>query len=257
MSINKSYTRDLKDNLNYTATWLPNLKLSLGDVGVLSKYEFIYRTNLKNLGIPYKEGAVGSPSNYSHVSSGSVTRDIKLAGKAPLLGSVLTDADAGISFHFGRKHAVVFLATDCTVRTISDQEPLKKAILKKFNDREWERDYVVVTELVAAGSMTVIISEGSEGRYELKAKAGLVPSFESIKVEGNFSLAHESQIGFHFLAKSGMTPLFRCLGVRVGWFRDDVVTRRDVERVGENDTAKEDVTVDEVEYDDYISTEEQ
>jgi hypothetical protein len=255
MSINEFYTRDLKDNLNYTATWLPNFKLSLGDVGVLSKYEFTYRTNLKKLGIPFEEGTVGSPGTYGHMSSGSVTWDIKLTGKAPLPGSALTAADAGIGFQFGNKHAVVFLATNCKVHRISDQETLKQTIFDKYKDKEWDRNYVVVTELVTAGNTTIIISNGSNGRYELRAKAGLVPAFESINVGGNFSLVHESQIGFHFLAKSGLTPLFRCMGVRAGWLRDDVVTRTDVVRSNMENSVKEDVIVDEVEYDDYRSIE--
>jgi hypothetical protein len=256
MTVNESYTRELKDNLNYTATWFPNVKLALGDVGQLTDYKFIPRTSLKNLGIPYKEGVAGSPATYSYMSAGSVTRDVKLAGKAPVAGSALADVDAGISFHFATTNAVVFLATNCTVRTIADQEPVKQAILEKYKAHAWDRDYVVVTELVSAGNTTVIIAEGSDGRYELKAKAGLAPTLESINVEGNFAVVHDSQIGFNFLAKSGLTPLFRCLGVR-GIFRPKVVTREDFvtrEQVGRAvppETGGEVFTVREVEYEDY------
>jgi hypothetical protein len=254
MSTNQTYTRELRDNLNYTATWLPNLKLSLGDVGVLSKYEFTYRTNLENLGIPFKEGKAGSVATYSYVSSDSVKRDIKLAGKAPIAGSVLADVDAGITFTFSREDAVVFLATGCTVRTIANQEPIKKAIQKAYDHGAWERDYVVVTELVSAASTTIIISEGSAGQFELQAKAGVNPTFEAINTEGNFSLVHEAHIGFNCLAAAGITPLFRCLGVRIGWFREDVVTRdRLVSREAPKAGATH-VTVDEVEYDDYPDT---
>lgn len=259
MSTNEKYTRDLKDNLNYTATWLPNVKLSLGDVGVLSGYEFTYRTNLKNLGIPFAESPHGAGATYSYMTSGAVSRYLKVAGSAPVLGSVFTNADAGITFDFGQEHAVVFLATDCAVRLIADQEPLKKAILAAYEAGRWERDYVVVTELVSAGSTSIIISEGSKGRYELKAKAGLVPTFEAMNVEGNFSLAHDSQIGFNLLAASGMTPLFRCLGLRTGWFRNDVVTRDELVPAPSGSAATDStgarVFVDEVEYDDYRAAE--
>jgi len=242
--------RELKDKRNYTATWLPNVKLSLGDVGVLDDYEFVYRTNLKNLGIPYKEGAAGNPATYSHMSSGSVTRNVKVAGKAPLAGSALADVDAGISFNFSSKDSIVFLATNCVVRAIADQEPLERAILARYKAHEWERDYVVVSELVAADRTTVIIAEGSQGRYELKAKAGLAPTLESLNVDGNFALVHDSQIGFNVLAKAGMTPLFRCLGIK-GIFRTGVATREDVVRSGQQDADDATVAVSEVEYDDY------
>jgi hypothetical protein len=255
MNLSRTYTRELKDNLNYTATWLPNLKLSLGDVGVLSGNGFTYRTNLKNLGMPFTEGKPGASADYSHLSAGSVRRDIKLAGKAPLLGSVLADADAGISFSFSSKEAIVFLASNCTIRVIADQEPLRKTILKAYEAGSWEEEYVVVTELVSAGATTIIISQGSEGRYELKAKAGLSPSFEAMKMEGNFSLVHDSQIGFNCLATSGMTPLFRCLGIRKGWFRTDVSDRETILPREGAGRASTDVAVEEVEYDDYLDPE--
>jgi hypothetical protein len=254
MSMNQTYTREIKDNLNYTATWLPNVKLSLGAVGVLSKYEFTYRTNLENLGIPFKEGKAGSEATYSYVSSDSVQRDIKLAGKAPIAGSVLADVDAGITFTFSREDAVVFLATGCTVRSIANQEPIRKAILKAYDDGTWERDYVVVTELVSAASTTIIISEGSAGQFELRAKAGLNPTFEAINTEGSFALVHEAHIGFNCLAATGMTPLFRCLGLRIGWFREDVVTRDRLVSLEVPQAGATHVTVDEMEYDDYPDT---
>lgn len=255
MSVNQTYTRELKENLNYTATWFPNVRLELGHVGVLSKHEFIYRTSLEKLKIPFEATKRGAKATYSHTSSNSVKRDIKLAGQAPLVGSTLADVDAGITFSFGAQHGIVFLASDCTVRMIADQEPLKQAILDAFRAGKWERDYVVVTELVEAGATTIIVSEGSSGRYELKAKAGLVPTIDAINVEGNFASVHESQIGFRCLAEKGMTPLFRCLGVRTGFFRDDVVTRDAI--VPGSDPAQvsapkqREVIVDEVEYEDY------
>lgn len=255
MPVNERYTRELKENLNYTATWLPNLKLALGDVGLLSKHEFIYRTNLDKLKIPFEASKRGAKASYSHTSSNAVTRDIKLAGQAPLLGSTLADADAGITFSFGGQQGIVFLASECTIRVIADQEPLKQAILDAFRSGRWERDYVVVTELVEAGATTIIVAQGTSGRYELKAKAGLVPTFDGMNVQGNFALVHDAEIGFHCLAERGMTPLFRCLGVRTGLFRDDVVTRDAIVRGADAATvstpSKGEAIVDEVEYEDF------
>jgi hypothetical protein len=245
------YTRELRANLGYTATWLPNAKLSLGDVGILSNYEYVYRTNLKHLGIPFEEGPRSAKGTYSHTSANSVTRSLKLAGKAPLEGSALGEADAGITFDFKRNDAIVFYATDCTVRPIADQEPLKKTILDAFLSGKWEKNYVVVTELVEAGSTSIIIAEGSGGKFEVKAKAGVAPTMSAMNLEGNFEVLHESQIGFNFLAKSGMTPLFRCLGIRTNWFRTDVVTREAVFSEDGPGGAASQLAVDEVEYDDF------
>ena len=252
MSTSKTYTKALKDHLNYSATWLPNVKLSLGDVGILSNYEFIYQTNLKNLGITFESAPAGPPANYSYISSNDVTRSLKLSGKAPIPGSMLTEADAGISFSFHKKDAVVFLATKCAVQLIADQDQLKRDIFNSYEDKAWDRNYVVISELVNAESTSIVISEGENAQYDLQAKAGLVPAFEAINVKGSFSVVNESQIGFNCIAESGMTPLFRCLGVRKTWFRTDVVTRGDLTKVEAKEAKKVPAdTVDEVDYDDY------
>jgi hypothetical protein len=82
----------------------------------------------------------------------------------------------------------------------------------------------------------------------------LHPSFEAINTDGNFSLVHEAHIGFNCLAAAGMTPLFRCLGLKIGLFRDDVVTRDRLVSGESPKAGSRHVTVDEVEYADYPDT---
>lgn len=228
MSVSELYTREMKDNLNYNATWLPNVHLSVGDVGVLEGSEFKYRTTLEFLGIPFAVTEKGGQASYRHTSAGRVKRELKLEGKAPTLGSALTEADAGVSFAFTGESAIVFVADKCTVRMIADQEPLKSAILAAYGNGKWKKDYVVVSELVEAAATTIIVAQGSGGQFELRAKAGLIPSIDAINASGNFAVVREEQIGFQCLAEEGMTPLFRALGVKTGWIRDDVVNRSSV-----------------------------
>ncbi len=59
MGISKQYTKEIKDQLNYSATWLPGTIVSPGDIGTIINYEFIHQTNLTDLGIPF-EAKVGS-----------------------------------------------------------------------------------------------------------------------------------------------------------------------------------------------------
>lgn len=255
MSIKDTFTRELKDNLNYNATWLPNVHLSLGDVGVLTGNEFTYRTTLKKLHIPFSVTEKGGKASYKHSSAGRVKRELKLAGKAPSVGSMLGETEAGISFSFSGESAVFFMADGCTVRMIADQEPLKKAILREFGGGAWQKDYVVVTELVEAAATTIIVAQGRGGHFELRAKAGLVPSFDAINAGGNFEVIREEQIGFQCLAEAGMTPLFRALGVKTGWILDDVVNRSAVERTSEAQSSTstgDGVAVVDVDYDDYV-----
>ena len=260
MSIKASFTRELKENLNYNATWLPNVHLELGDVGVLEDNEFKYRTKLAFLDIPFTVTKKGGKATFRHTSAGRVKRELKLEGSAPAVGSALAQADAGITFAFNGESAIVFQADGCTVRMIADQEPLKRAILAAFGSGKWEKNYVVVTELVEADATTIIVAQGSGGRFELRAKAGLVPSFDAINASGNFSVVSEDRIGWQCVAERGMTPLFRALGVKTGWIRDEVVNRSAVLPTGAGgatspaapaDGAPADAVVADVDYADY------
>jgi hypothetical protein len=198
------------------------------------------------LGFSFRGDTPGAQAKYEYKSANAVDRQFKAKGTAPAIGSILTEADAGITFNFSKKDAIYFLATDCAITRIADQEPLRDAILDAYNASRWERDYVVVTELVAVSGMTIITSEGSNGKYELKAKAGIEPAIENLNVEGNFSLQHDSQIGFNLLAQQNMTPLFRCMGIK-GIFRDTVGTRATIVDGAPLPTAG----VSEVDYEDY------
>lgn len=263
MQLSTLYTRELKDNFNYVATWLPNVHLALGDVGVLEDNEFKYRTTLQYLGIPFTTTQKGAPARYSHSSANRVKRSLKLQGAAPVAGSLLAQADAGISFTFDGESAIFFEADECTVRMIADQLPLKSAILAAYGNGVWEKDFVVVSEVVEAATTTVIVAHGSGASIDLLAKAGVTPSFSDINVDGAFKVANENQIGFNCVAKSGMTPLFRALGVKKGILRDTVANRATFDRpasgvpdtAGARDTLPDAATaVVDVDYDDYTAS---
>jgi hypothetical protein len=251
VSIVRSYTTEIRDNLNYSAAWFPNVALALGHVGTLDDKGFTYQTTLAQLGIPFSVTAGGAPATFTHVSTDAVTRVLKLAGAAPIAGSVLAQADAGLSFSFNRENATVFLATGCRVSAIADQVALKRAILDLHNAKQWDKDHVVISELVTADSTSVLVSLSKGGKVELRAKAGAAPAFEAMNVSGEYSTVHESSIGFNMVAGAGMTPLFRALGIRKKLFRTDVGVRGTVvapSAAVQPDELPRTVQVDEVDY---------
>ena len=60
MSIRKQYIKEIKDETNYCATWLPILRVSPGDVGRIIDFEYQPLTTLRELGIAFQttKGAV-------------------------------------------------------------------------------------------------------------------------------------------------------------------------------------------------------
>jgi hypothetical protein len=244
MSISRLYTKELRDQLGYTATWLPNCPLKLGETGVLAGYQFHSRGSLTELGIPFKTGTPGPAADIGYASSGSVTREFKLAGQVPSADSHLAAADSGVVISFDRQAAVVFMASGCTVAKIDDMHALRTRILAAYNEGRWEGDRVVVTEILLAKSTTVLMSSGNKAKIELRAHGAVdAPDFNLINVKGRFSIAWDVNVTQQILAEGGLTPLFRCVGVRRGLLRPDVVER--------SDPSKADTLVVELDYDDF------
>lgn len=99
------YQKEIRQHLNYSATWLPNTKVSVGDVGTLEKFEYHHSTTLKDLGIPFQSEKGGFAADHHYESKGALQAQVKLSGDAPIAGSLLAKADAGVSFKFLREGA--------------------------------------------------------------------------------------------------------------------------------------------------------
>ena len=93
----EQYTKEMFEKFGYMATWTPGLPLELGDVGSHQRKVFSRATSLKNLGIEFKTREDKTEETQKHSSSGSVSIMFKAAGKAPAVGSVLTQAEAGFT----------------------------------------------------------------------------------------------------------------------------------------------------------------
>lgn len=146
------YTNELYRKFGYFATWEPNVPIELGDVGVFRKNEF---TKLFNISRRYNDIVFEvmddtSPGDLEYNSNGSVTISTKLAGTVPQVGSVLAEGDAGITVEFNGEKSVVFKAKETYTPSIDDKVKLSEQILKLYGQGKWDKNWVVVTEVVKA-----------------------------------------------------------------------------------------------------------
>jgi hypothetical protein len=229
MSQSKTYTRELRAETGYTPTWLPSVPLELGTVGRLDSYEFLPVTTLGRLKIAFKSVARGASTDIRYMSRDAVSVGVKAAGQAPVAGSALTQADAGLTITFQRENAVLFLASECSTSYIADQDAVEEAILDAYQAGLWKPGYVAVTELVTAAAVTVLISSGRHAAIEFRANvAAGVPSLGLLAVQGGVTAGRESyaNISTQIVARGPLTPLFRAVGVKSGVFGPDTVVRR-------------------------------
>ncbi|MFK7784204.1 MAG: hypothetical protein AB8B56_03760 [Crocinitomicaceae bacterium] len=215
----EQYIKDLYKHFNYYPTWLPGVPLELGDIGIIKNDEFTRISSLKNEEIAFEvvEDTTKTPLEFA--STGGVTVTTKLAGSAKLPGSNLEEIDAGFSVEFKKERATLFKLKGTVSPSISDTISLGKEILARYKKGEWEKDWVIITEVVKAESSTIIVSSSNDSKLELKSKAKVgTDALKLTDASANFSIAYDKDVSLKFIATGGLTPLFRVMGIK-GFFK--------------------------------------
>jgi hypothetical protein len=209
------YTKEMFQKFGYMATWTPGVQFELGDVGVVKDRLFTRITSLKNLGIDFKTREDKTEETQKHSSSGSVSILFKAAGKAPAVGSVLTQAEAGFTIDFKKSKSTVYEAVGCVAPMIDDQVAVGKRILEMYQQGTWNKDWAVITELVQAKSATVLISNSSSSKIELSASGTFTGGAASLAdVNAKLEMAFSKDMMTTLISQAGLTPLFKARAVK-------------------------------------------
>jgi hypothetical protein len=222
-SAQEQYTDEMKRKFGYYATWNPGVPLKLGDVGVLNGHVFTRFSNLEDLGLEFEIRADETKTPLEHSSRGSVSVTTKLSGTTAPQGSVLTTADAGIIVEFSKENSILFKANNTTSPSIKDTIKLGNQIIKLYKDGRWNKKWVVLTELVKAESATVIISNSSNSKIELKANAQVdARSLDIADAAFSFSTQFSRGLETKIISAEGLTPLFKVMGMKSRIFQPPV-----------------------------------
>ena len=211
----RQYTREMYRKFRYFATWEPTKHLSLGDIGEMQKNEFIRISNLANFNIPFATCTDPTPGNLEYHSQGGVSITTKLAGTFPPQGSILNQADAGLSVEFAKEKAVMFKANNTRNTSIDDVISLGQTLMQLFKQGKWQRNWVVITELIDARAATILISNNRGSKLELKANANLsAPGIDIADAAFQFSPVVSRGMATTVVAQTGITPLFKVMGIK-------------------------------------------
>lgn len=223
MSAFKKYLKEVKKQFAYRATWLPGEVLQVGDIGIIKNAKFFRQTNLANMGIEFELKESDNPTDYEFMSEGDVKVTMKLAGKAPTVpGSVLGVADAGVTVQFNKKNAILFEVKQATQSKIDDIPSIGRQIEQLFEDGDWKKEYVVITELVKGKEGTVLISRSSNLVLDFKAKGEVGAGKVKVSDAGVELLTTVSKKqGVVVKNDTGITPLYSIMGIKKGWFDPD------------------------------------
>ncbi|MGA5897124.1 hypothetical protein [Streptomyces venetus] len=209
MSVSARYTKELRNRFGYSATWVPTLRVELGDVGRMAGYRFERLGRLADFGMHFETRSSRTMGTIAYASSGGV--EVEVGGTASAAsGPWDVPAGAAMSIKFSREGAVWFQAEACAAEAIEDLLALEARILSLSDEGEWQDDLVVVTEVIRAEQGTVLISDAGQGGIELRSQAG------TPDVEGRTALrvTASRNIGTQVVGHGDLTPLFRAKGVR-------------------------------------------
>lgn len=225
----KKYTNELYKQFHYFATWLPGVPLELGAIGIFKNNEFTAVSSLKNEGIEFDIEDDITKSDLEHATNGAVTITTKLSGTLPAAGSVLADVDAGFTVEFSQQNAILFKANGTVIPRINDQIKLGKEIISRYQQDKWEKDWVVITELVKADSSTIIISSSNKGKVELKANANIKAAKLDIADAGlELGCPYSKDLSTKIITEKGLTPLFKISKIKFRPFMPPVVRARKI-----------------------------
>lgn len=213
-STKNRYLNEIHEQLDYFATWEPNLNLKLGDIGCLYGNYFDFYSNLKRRKIDFKSRDDSTPGNLKHVSKKFLKIKFKASGKKSPKKSSLAKADAGVIINFKRAAGIYFETYDTYTHLIKDQIALRDEIYKRFIQNKWDPSLVIITEIIEAKRAAIFISSSKRSSMELKAHGQFrMGSLNIADAEANFQVVSSKYMATNVMATKGIKPLFRVKGL--------------------------------------------
>lgn len=216
----KFYLQHMFKETGFRAAWDPGSPLRIGMIGKLDdKGAFTAWSTLAKQGIEPEILPDKSKGAVDYSSHNGISIEAKGEGAAPSIGGLLTQTDAGFDIAFTSGQGVIFKATGYRTDKIVNIEDIETAILEKYHNGAWPKDYLIITGLATAATATIIISTGSTGKLALKAKTGITAQGLTLtNADIGLTAAKEEGSIYRYIAEKGLTPLYTVMGVRDPWF---------------------------------------
>jgi hypothetical protein len=202
----------------YWATWQPNVRHTLGEIGVVEHGMFVPIDHVRDQGLSVRREKAKARDVVTYRSDDAIRVTLKSAGEAGAGLLALTAAEAGAVVEFGREGGIVFDLSGVEECRLAKQEELAKHVLGKWREGLWPEDRVIVTHLLEAQSGTILAAAGSGAKAELRLRAGLPKDVLPVdaNLSAGFEIAHSEALSVR-VGGTGLTPVFRVLRLKKTW----------------------------------------
>lgn len=214
------YSKGIKRKLeNYWAAWLPSTRFAIGDIGTLNGYLFEKVGTLDELKLKYYAETDNDPSPLDISSESGVAVSFKAAGETNSAFAHVGAAEAGLKIEFGSQGAFILQAPETFGSEIGDRLSVRRRIIGAFNKGIWEKDWLVITRLVKATSVTVLISKSSNASLELTAKANLSGAVAALgAANAGITVKYQQGDTVSIIGARNVTPLFQLSRLKTSFF---------------------------------------
>lgn len=214
MSID-NYIRKVDKELLYRATWMPDSHMELGAVGTFKKGVFQMNTSLSKLGIEYSTLKDESEGDKTIKSDNAFIFDLGTTVQIPFEIEAIKDISAKMKISFKGESGYYMYLRGVSHNMISDFYHIQQQIIKLFEIGKWDRQWMVITEVVSVSNGTILISSGSDASIELAPKISIGnENVEKLSAEIEWKALNSRNMSIEIVSKNGITPLFRARQVK-------------------------------------------
>jgi hypothetical protein len=201
--IRKILFREVRDTLGFYPNWPTNDNIELGLIGQHFSREasFEWKTSLSNLGISF----------HTLTSSTSTDRlDTSASGVNYEFSSNLTDKHASAEFEFTKGRSFATQGFNMYYKRINTGD-LERDLLPLINGKhvQWDKEWVILTELFEANSFTTLVSESKKARAVIAASVPILANTFNI-ADPNLGLkvTESSNMAHREIATMSVKPYF-------------------------------------------------
>lgn len=230
MALSRRYAEEIHAQLKYLATWMPNARIKVGDIGTVEDGILTRTGTLKDYGIAFSESVPPQSTDLDYSTAGAVSIKFKAAGNAPITGTIPAKIDGEIEVTFDRADAILFQASNCTTHEIANIKQVSDRIISLVKAGKWPRNQVIITDVVHCASSTIVISSDANAQLTLGVKGDVGSGKAQLaSVNANFSFRDAKAIATRFVADRELTPLFKARGIKTPWlpWNDPTLVVRD------------------------------
>lgn len=228
--VGKVYTKEVHTNLApLYANWDPQKVARLGDFGTMVDDSFNYMANVEKYGLKLGTRPSTGDNHRQFMSQGGGSFEVYAKGQARLSGVVALSA--GVDIQFTKQDAVFFNAGGCIYDMVDDKVALGQSIIDLLHKKQWQKDWVVLTDRIQAGATTIALSDSSSASITLEASAD-VPKIDLASGNLRLTASRNNSVGYTIVTQSGLVPLIGFCKIETHIFgRDTLVNALTAKRV--------------------------